>query len=156
MDGFKNSPGEFFRLPMCLQFTHIQIQTVWITWIMTRLCSFKFIINNETSKKDGAQLLLCNDTPMSLCGVPNDLIFFGKYMHSCLISVLYCKSGNFRATLIFTLFVHFWASAKWKHVKVFILCVDLCRMAEKHKFKNKQKCQKLLKRKNLHAQKLPL
>ena len=34
----------------------------------------------------------------------------------------YCKSGNFCVTLIFTLFVHFWASAKLKTHSVYFMC----------------------------------
>ena len=35
----------------------------------------------------------------------------------------YCKSGNFRATLIFALFVHFWASAKLKtRESIYFVC----------------------------------
>ena len=41
--------------------------------------------------------------------------------------------------------MHFWASAKLKMRKSFILCVGLCRMAEKSEFKNKQKYQKSMK-----------
>ena len=54
--------------------------------------------------------------------------------------VKYCKTGNFRATLIFALFAHFWANAKLKCSKIFILCVGLWRIAEKSEFKNKRKC----------------
>ena len=36
---------------------------------------------------------------------------------------------------------------------VYFVCVGLCRVAEKRKFKNTQKSQKLLKREKLHVRK---
>ena len=80
-----------------------------------------------------------------------------KKMLRFILLLTYCKSGNFHATLIFALFAHFWARAKLKtRESVYFVCVSLCRIAEKHEFKNKRKSHKLVKREKLHTRKLPL
>ena len=98
---------------------------------------------------------MCNETSLISSG---GIVVF----HNSIICqpCEYCKSGNFHATLIFFFFCFSRTSdglaQNEKQAKVFILCVGLCRMAEKSEFKNKQKCQKLLKAEKLHMRKLPL
>ena len=48
---------------------------------------------------------------------------FGINIHTCYCLLEYCKSGNFRVTLIFALLAHFWASAKLKaRERVYFVC----------------------------------
>ena len=50
------------------------------------------------------------------CGhsIPMYRLFVIQIVHQSCVSGVYCKSGNFRATLFFALFAHSWASAKLK------------------------------------------
>ena len=69
----------------------------------------------------------------------------------------YCKSGNFRATLIFALFAHFWASAKLKtRASVYFVCRSMTDDWKKNANLKTSKKSQIAEARKITCVKLPL
>ena len=68
--------------------------------------------------------------------------------------MVYCKSGNFSATLIFVLFALFWARAKLKARKC-LFCVKVFEDGWKSEFLTQAKMSKIAEAQKITRAKLP-